>query len=105
MVKLIALYKQPEDQQAFDDHYFNTHLPLANQMPGLIKTNITRYSVTPMGEQAPYYLQAEMYFENKEALQAALMSPEGKASGKDVMKFAGKLVTMMIGEDVVGEAK
>jgi hypothetical protein len=29
-----------------------------------------------------------------------MRSPEGKASGKDLMGFAGNLVTMMIGEEV-----
>ena len=33
-------------------------------------------------------------------LKAGLRSPEGKASGKDLMGFAGDLVTLMIGEEV-----
>ncbi|WP_124726822.1 EthD family reductase [Staphylospora marina] len=99
MVKLVALYKQPEDKKAFDEHYFNVHLPLAQKMPGLIKATVTRYAGTPMGTESPYYLQAEMYFENMEALQASMNSPEGRAAAKDLMSFAGKLVTMMIGEE------
>ena len=31
MVKLVALYKKPADPKDFDDQYFNTHLPLAEQ--------------------------------------------------------------------------
>jgi uncharacterized protein (TIGR02118 family) len=46
-----------------------------------------------------------MYFENMEALNQAMSSPEGKAAAKDLMSFAGKLVTMIIGEEVSGEAK
>jgi uncharacterized protein (TIGR02118 family) len=103
MVKLVALYKQPEDKKAFDDHYFGTHLPLANKMPGLIKTKVTKFTETPMGTEPPFYLKAEMFFENKESLQKAMSSPEGKAAAKDVMFFAGKLVTMMVGEEVPGE--
>jgi uncharacterized protein (TIGR02118 family) len=41
-----------------------------------------------------------MYFQNKEALNAALASPEGKAAGKDLMTFAGKLVQMHFAEVV-----
>ena len=37
MSKLIALYKQPADQAAFDQAYFNTHLPLIAKVPGLQK--------------------------------------------------------------------
>jgi uncharacterized protein (TIGR02118 family) len=40
-----------------------------------------------------------MYYDNLEALQAGMKSPEGKASGKDVMGFAGDIVSFMIGED------
>ena len=41
-----------------------------------------------------------MYYENHEALQNGMRSAEGKASGKDLMGFAGDLVTLMIGEEV-----
>ncbi|GGE25944.1 hypothetical protein GCM10011571_30110 [Marinithermofilum abyssi] len=98
MVKLIALYRHPEDQQAFDDHYENVHAPLAQKMPGLQRLEVTKIAGTPMGEQAPYYLEAAMYFESEEALKQAMGSPEGRAAAKDLMGFAGPLVTMMIGE-------
>lgn len=99
MVKLIALYKKPEDQAAFDEHYNNVHAPLAKKMPGLQKLEVTKIYGAPMGESA-YYLQAEMYFKDKESLNAAMVSEEGKAAAKDLMGFAGKLVTMMFGEVV-----
>lgn len=98
VVKLTALYKQPEDQKAFDEHYFQTHLPLAGKMPGLVKVEVTKFTGTPLGTKSPYYLQADMYFENEKALDEAMKSPEGKAAAKDVMSFAGKLVTMIVGE-------
>ncbi|RAL26941.1 EthD family reductase [Thermoflavimicrobium daqui] len=105
MVKLVALYKHPEDFQAFDEHYFHVHTPLTKKMPGLLKLEVTRFTSTPMGDPSPYYLQATMYFKDKKALQESMMSPEGKAAAKDLMKFAGKLVTMIIGEEVDGEVK
>ena len=101
MVKLVALYKKPEDSQAFDDHYFNTHMPLANKMPGLKKVEISKALGAPGGE-AEYYLMAELYFEDMEALKAAMSSPEGKAAAKDVMSFAKEIVSMMF-VDVVEE--
>lgn len=97
MVKLIALYKQPEDTASFDEHYENVHTPLAKKMPGLEKLEVTKIYGAPMGE-SPYYLMAEMYFKDKETLNVAMSSPEGKASAKDLMGFAGPLVSMMMGE-------
>jgi len=53
-----------------------------------------------MGGEAKYYLMAEMYYDSMEAFQEAMKTDEAKASGKDVMSFAGDLVTMMIGEEI-----
>ncbi|WP_217586291.1 EthD family reductase [Lentibacillus saliphilus] len=101
MVKLIALYKQPEDQKAFDDHYFNVHTPLTKKIPGLRDMKVTKIVGSPMGK-SDYYLLCEMYYDDHESLKAAMKTDEGKASGKDVMQFAGDLVTLMIGEDIDG---
>ncbi|AOH53721.1 EthD family reductase [Peribacillus muralis] len=100
MVKLIALYKQPENKEAFDEHYFNVHGPITEKIPGLKKMEVTKIVGTPMGKDSEYHILCEMYYEDHDALQKGMRSPEGKASGKDLMGFAGKLVTMMIGEEI-----
>jgi len=97
MIKLIALYKKPENTAEFDQRYFEGHLPLANKMPGLRKAEVARVLGGPAGE-AEYYLQAELYFDDMDALKAAMSSPEGKAAAKDVMSFAKDIVTMMFAE-------
>ncbi|SFT01632.1 EthD family reductase [Marininema halotolerans] len=98
MVKLVALYKHPEAHEEFDKHYEEVHTPLVEKMPGLKKLEVTRMQGTPMGGDAKFYMEAAMYFEDRAALDAAMSSPEGRASAKDLMGFAGPLVTMMIGE-------
>lgn len=97
VAKMIALYKQPADPAVFDDKYFNEHIPLAQKMPGLQLIEISRVSGAPMGEPA-YYLMAELYFDSMDSVKAAMSSPEGKAAGKNIMSFAGDLVTMMFAE-------
>lgn len=99
MFKLIAIYKKPEDLEQFDQHYFETHAPLANKMPGLIRMEVNKIFGTPAGE-SNLHLIAEMYFEDKDALLNALASSEGKAAGKDLMGFAGKIVSMHFAEVV-----
>lgn len=37
MVKLTAIYKIPKDIHFFEKHYFEVHIRLAKQLPGLIK--------------------------------------------------------------------
>ncbi|MGN1402141.1 MAG: EthD family reductase [Bacillus sp. (in: firmicutes)] len=100
MHKLIALYKHPENKETFDDHYFNVHGPLTEKIPGLQKMVVTKMAGSPMGGEAAYYLMCEMYYEDLDALKNGMRSAEGKASGKDLMGFAGELVTLMIGEEV-----
>ncbi|MGX9933270.1 EthD family reductase [Virgibacillus salarius] len=102
MVKLIALYKQPEDKEEFDEHYFNTHTPITKKIPGLREMKVTRIVGSPMGK-SDYYLLCEMYYDNHDALKQAMKTAEGKASGKDVMNFAGDIVSLMIGEEIDDE--
>ena len=97
MVKLVALYKKPANIEEFEDKYFNSHIPLANKMPGLKKVEISRMTGAPMGD-APYYLMAELYFDSMEDLNKAMSSEEGKASAKNLMSFAKDIVTMMFAE-------
>jgi len=97
VVKLVALYKKPADVEAFEKHYTEIHAPLARKMPGLAKLEISRMTGSP-GGPAKYYLMAELYFEDQAALVAGLGSDEGKAAAKDVMSFAGDIVTMMFAD-------
>ena len=100
MVKLVALYKKPADVAAFEEHYREIHTPLAKKMPGLRKLEVSHFTGSPGGE-AKFHMMAELYFDTKDAMFAALGSPEGKAAGKDVMSFAGDLIHMMFA-DVTG---
>jgi uncharacterized protein (TIGR02118 family) len=97
MTKLIALYRKPADAAAFDSHYRDTHTPLVRKYPGLRKLEITRITGAPIGE-TKFHLMAEMYFDNKAAMDAALVSPEGKAVARDLMSFAADVVTVFQGE-------
>lgn len=97
MVKLVALYRKPADVAAFEAHYREIHTPLVRKMPGLKKLEISRVTGAPAGEPK-FYMMADMYFDNKDAMMAALGSPEGKAAAKDVMSFAGDLIHMMFAE-------
>ena len=94
MVKLIALYKRPNDVSSFDKHYTEVHTPLVKKLPGLRQMEISRITGSAIGE-TPEYLLCEMYFDSKDALDAALASPAGRAAGKDLMGFAAKYVTLM----------
>lgn len=96
-MKLIALYKEPKDPAAFDQAYFNTHIPLINKVPGLQKVVINRFTRTIMGDG--FYLMAELHFADNEALKAAMKSPEMAAAGENLNSFAAGLATLMFAEE------
>ena len=102
MVSLIAIYKTPADTGAFDEHYNNTHSPLAAKMEGLRKMEVFRMNkmLTPpnsMLAEGPY-LMCVMYFDNQEALDKSMASESGRAAAKDLRGFAGQLVSMVTAE-------
>jgi uncharacterized protein (TIGR02118 family) len=99
MTKLLALYKKPDDEQAFLQHYEQVHLPLVRQVPGLAKAVVNRVVGSPMGGEAPYFLIAEMHYPDRETFDRAMASPENRAAGKDLMSFAKGLVTLLVVEE------
>lgn len=97
MIKLVALFKRPEDVEAFDAHYDDIHAPLMSAVPGLVRMEVTR-NIQAFRGDPEYYLVAEMYFEDKASFDAAMASDENRAAGKDLMSFARNYITMFYGE-------
>lgn len=97
MVKLVALYKIPENIEDFEKHYFEIHMPLVEKMPGLLKSEVSKLSPMP-GAENKYHMMAEMYFEDMDKLNESMASAEGRAAGKDIMGFAKDYVFMLLGE-------
>jgi uncharacterized protein (TIGR02118 family) len=97
MIKLIALYKKPDDEELFNKHYYEKHIPLVEKIPGLLKTEISKLKSLP-GTESEYYLMAEMYYDNMDSFNEAMATPEGKASARDIVNFAKNKVDFFIGE-------
>ena len=96
MAKLIALYKHPEDTAKFDAYYFGRHVPLAKTIPGLRKYEVSTGPVaTPQGI-SQFHLVAQLTFDSFAAIQSALTSPEGMATGNDLANFAAAGVELLV---------
>ena len=104
MVKLVALYKKPANIDAFEQHYAQVHIALVERIPGIRKTEWTRFLASPQGE-APYYMMYEMYFDSMETYQAAMKSKENKIAGQDLLSFAQDSVTLMVAETYEDEIR
>lgn len=94
-----VIYNQPKDTAAFEKYYAETHLPLvsANQQEiGFTKAELTRFVSTLDGKKAPFYRQAELYFNSLEDAQKGMATPGFKKVGDDLANFAtGGLLGMV----------
>ena len=98
MVKLVVLYGRPEDPDAFERYYADTHTALAKAVPGLRRFEAARGVATRDGTEVPYQRIAELTFDDVEALQAGIASEQGQAAVNDVPNFATGGVTIFIAE-------
>jgi uncharacterized protein (TIGR02118 family) len=95
MIRLLVLYGQPKDPEAFLKYYYDVHVPIASRMKGLKKWDIGKALGTPGGEPSPYFYIADLYAESRQAMEAILESPEGRAAVRDVPNFATGGVTFV----------
>ena len=98
MVKAVVLYGPPEDSDAFERYYANTHTALAKAVPGLRRFEAAQGVATPDGSAVPYQRIAELTFDDMDALQAGLGSDEGQAAVNDIANFATGGVTVFFAE-------
>lgn len=97
MIKLIIFFRKPKDLTAFEDHFSSVHVPLIAKMPGIKRTSVTRAIGAPRGEPL-FHLIHEVYFDDLQACNFALNTPEGREAGADLMLWGKDIVTLMFAE-------
>lgn len=96
--RFLVLWGTPQDPTEFDRHYRDVHIPLAKKLPGLRSYTLSR-NATPIRGSDPYYLVAELDFDDIASLKKAFQSPEGQATAADVaILAAGASVHSMVYE-------
>jgi uncharacterized protein (TIGR02118 family) len=103
MIKATALFGHPEDPDAFEEYYANTHTALVHKIPNLQRFDQGKVIATPDGSEPPYYRFGDLWFENMDQMQSSLGSPEGQEVTQDIQNFATGGVTFLISE-VTSEA-
>jgi uncharacterized protein (TIGR02118 family) len=98
MVKLVLLFKRAAAHSNLELLY-RRNQALLKKMPGVKHIQEGKVLGGPAGE-TPYHRVLEISFENFDALDAALTSPEGVAAGKDLMEYAGSSVELLFVEDI-----
>ena len=98
MIQLTVSYGHPTDPTAFDLHYKQTHSQLALKIPGLKGYFSSKPGAVNPKETPPYYLVAELFFDDMATFQSAMQSPEGQATAADANSLATGGVTMTLGQ-------
>jgi uncharacterized protein (TIGR02118 family) len=88
MARMLVIYKTPKDPMAFDNHYFEVHLPLAKQLPGLRKYEISRGPIVALAGAVDTYLVGTLHFDSLAAINDAFASECGRACAADRLLYA-----------------
>ena len=83
--RFLALYETPADQETFDQHYRQIHIPLLRRLPGLRRYTVSRDVTVLHG--APCYLITELEWDTMDKLRAAFASAEGRATAADAARL------------------
>ncbi|HSM55765.1 MAG TPA: EthD family reductase [Candidatus Sulfomarinibacteraceae bacterium] len=76
MFKLVTIYRRVDDEAALEKFFSETHLPLAEQLPGLVKSEVSRVTGKPGGESR-FHLMYELYFASRDSYEQAMISQTG----------------------------
>lgn len=82
MAKMTVIYQTPKDIAFFEKHYFEVHIPLAKQLPGLIKYEINDGDINSTTGHLSFRI-ANLYFESMDAMKNAFASEIGQECAAD----------------------
>lgn len=83
MARMIVIYKTPKDIAAFEKHYWEVHIPLAKNLPGLRKYEVSRGPIAVIAGDNQTHLIATLHFDSLDAIKEAFASECGQACAKD----------------------
>jgi uncharacterized protein (TIGR02118 family) len=86
---MVVLYRRPDLAPAqFRKHLEEIHAPLAKNLPGLRRYRQDHAVADPKRPHPGWDAIIELYFDNRESMEAAWASPQGAASDADLPLFA-----------------
>lgn len=103
MYKLTTLYRQVDNPDTLEQFFSTTHLPLAEQLPDLLKSEVSRINHKP-GGQSRFTLMYELYFESEQALQAAFATAVGMQLIRALQPWADARIVTWFYADVYEES-
>jgi uncharacterized protein (TIGR02118 family) len=96
MHKLVILIEPPEDWAAFDEAW-PQFLHSAESMPGLRREATSRVDTFLYGERA-FALMHELFFDTLEDAQQAMLSVQGRQTGKILQEISRGRMTLFFAD-------
>lgn len=96
MVKFMILFARPENQIEFEDIY-NDFFSLVERMPSIVRRQVIDVLGSPIGETQLFRI-LEVYFEDREAMEAALRSKAGQEAGDELRRLKPGSFEMVFAE-------
>ena len=88
MAQMIVIYRTPRNPAAFDQHYFDVHVPLVRQLPGLRKLETSRGPIISLHGARDVHRVATLHFDSLSDINAAFASECGRACAADRQQLA-----------------
>ncbi len=88
MQKLILIFHESQQGADYLIGWSTRFVPLAERMPGLRRVTVSHIEGGP-GGAVDVRLIHELYFDDRAALTAAMVSPEGMAAGQALVELLG----------------
>ena len=86
---VVVLVRRPDfTEDRFREFFRKIHRPLALEIPGLLRHVVNFPAADAMRNTPRWDAVVELYFEGREAMEAAWRSPEGIAATQDLEEFA-----------------
>ncbi len=97
MVRLVALFRKSEKSEEFGAAFAERTLPLLRQIPGIARIEVTKVTGAAFGE-SKFALMVELDFADRQSLDAAMASREGKAVARELLRYAPEVASLFHGE-------
>jgi uncharacterized protein (TIGR02118 family) len=92
-------------EEAFEEHYRSTHVPLARKVPDTIGLTLIRTAAALPGEQSAFYRAVVTSFRDEATFEAATLTPEWDSLRADtalmIERFGVRLLTGMGAPEVI----
>lgn len=98
MFQFTTLYYRVDDEETLEAFFSSTHLQLAERLPGLVKSEVSRISGQPGGDSR-FHMAYSLYFATEQSFYRSLSSDSGINLMKALKPWAeARLITWYYAE-------